>query len=330
MQRTCLAFVFTFIAVIAFPSPAPAQPNSEKASQVTGPAPEPPTPPKAVKDSLKAARAKSKKAKAAAKDTAAAPAAPAAAPAVPSPAASPTRDSLSPVPAPDSAGAALPAPDSAQGRAGSVADSAKPPEAIAEAKAPLRRIPLDPRLFNDATLVGKEYGFGCLFSVVAGTLGFFIGSGIETAIQGENHAHKGTLSFTGIRYDNFQGAFWGGATGMITGSALATYFTGQLDEEDGGFFATLAGTTAAAAGAFYLASLMGVNDEIDWKPFLPLVAIPSIGGTLGFNVSRWFHDREREKAVAGEAAVRWHAPSLAWGLGPRGERVQLQALRLTF
>jgi hypothetical protein len=179
-------------------------------------------------------------------------------------------------------------------------------------------------------LIGREYGFGILGSVVAGTLCFYIGSGIETAIVGERRAHKGTLTFTGIRYDNYKGAFWGGATGMVLGSALTTYFTGQTDEEDGGFLATLAGTTAAAAGAFYLASLMGVNDDIDWKPFMPLLAIPSLGGTLGFNLSRWYHDHQREKVVGKEAGVRLHAPTLAWGIGPGGERVQFSALRLTF
>lgn len=200
---------------------------------------------------------------------------------------------------------------------------------VAKAATPERQ-PQDLRLFNDPPLIAREYGLGILGSLVAGTLGFYIGSGLETAIVGESKAHKGTLAFTGIRYDNFQGAFWGGATGLVLGSALTTYFTGQTDEENGGFFATLLGTTAAAAGAFWAASLIGVNDDIDWKPFLPLLALPSAGGTLGFNVSRWFSDRARERAIGKEAAVRWHAPSLAWGYGSGGERVELRALRLTF
>jgi hypothetical protein len=222
------------------------------------------------------------------------------------------------------------AQDTAKARAAAPADSAKAPADILETKVEPKRVPPDLRLFNDPPVIGREYGFGILGSVVAGTLGFFIGSGLETAIVGESHAHKGTLSFTGIRYDNFKGAFWGGSTGVVLGSALTTYFTGQTDEEDGGLFATLVGTTAAAAGAFYLASALGVNDDVDWKPFMPLLVIPSLGGTLGFNVSRWFHDREREKVVEKEAAVRLHAPTLAWGMGPRGERVELRALRLTF
>jgi hypothetical protein len=319
---------------------------------------EPPMPPKAVKDSVKAARAKSKRAK----KPAAAPAADSAhvvadtsrtgavapktgasvgstgqagSPATQSSApASTTTQTHSADSAKASAQAPAPVmpavlPDSAQGRT-AVADTSKPRADLLEVKPEPKRIPPDIRLFNDPPLIGREYGFGILGSVVASTLGFFIGSGLETAFVGESNAHKGTLSFTGIRYDNFQGAFWGGATGMVLGSTLTTYFTGQTEEEDGGVFATLVGTTAAAAGAFYLASLAGVNDDIDWKPFIPLLAVPSLGGTLGFNVSRWFHDRKREDVVGKEAAVRLHAPSLALGFGPRGERVEISALRLTF
>jgi hypothetical protein len=344
--------------MIVLPAPTPAQTNSEKASQVSGRAPEPPISPKAEKDSIKAARLKAKKAKAArdsAKAAAAAPApAPAAAPAptapsAPAPAAtsgtSPAQPAApatgaAPAPAPSAPAATAPADtlkappmvvDSAKDLVGTSADTAKPSvEAPALAAAPARRAPQDIRLFNDPPLIGREYGFGVLGSLVAGTLGFYIGSGIETAIVGESKAHKGTLAFKGIRYDNFKGAFWGGSTGMILGSALTTYFTGQIDEEDGGFFMTLLGTTAASAGAFYVASLMGVNDEVDWKPFIPLLAIPSVGGALGFNVSRWYHDRKREEVVGKEAAVRLHAPALALGFGQEGERVELSALRLTF
>lgn len=346
MSRACLVFAFAIASLIVFPSLAPAQPNSEKASQVPGPAPEPPVPPKAVKDSVKAARAKAKKAakeKAQAKTDSAktaapsAPASPAAAPALPpadsahaSAPAAPAAPAQATVPSTPAASAPAASAADTAAKAAAATDTIKPPEDILQAKAAPKRAPQDLTLFNDPPLIGREYGFGLLGSVVAGTLCFYIGSGIETAIVGERRAHKGTLAFTGIRYDNFKGAFWGGSAGMVLGSALTTYFTGQVDEEDGGFFATLAGTTAAAAGAFYLASLMGVNDDIDWKPFLPLIAIPSIGGTLGFNLSRWFHDHEREKVVGGEAAVRLHAPGLAWGIGPGGERVELKALRLTF
>jgi hypothetical protein len=187
----------------------------------------------------------------------------------------------------------------------------------------IKRAPPDIRLFNDPTLIAKEYGFGILGSVVAGALGFYIGSGLETAFEGEAKAHKGTLSFTGIRYDNYKGAFWGGATGMLAGSALTTYFIGQMDEEDGGLFLTLVGTAAAGAGAVYIA-------HIDWKPFIPLLAIPSLGGTLGFNVSRWFSDHKREEVVGRQASVWLHAPGLAWGRTEGGDRLEVRALNLTF
>jgi hypothetical protein len=178
--------------------------------------------------------------------------------------------------------------------------------------------------------VGREYLFGVVGQTVAGALGFFIGSAIETAIAGDEDAHKGTLSFTGIRYDNFYGAFWGGTLGGLAGSSLAVYFTGQSDEEDGGFWWTTIGTAAAGAGGLYVAHLMGVNDDVDWKPFIPLLAIPTAGGVLGFNVSRWFSDRKRVRIMGPDTGVRIHPPRLALGWDGQGERVQLQALNLTF
>lgn len=353
MSRACFAFAFAVASLILIPLPAAAQTNSEKASQLSGPPPQPPAPVKAVQDSAKAARAKAKakSRKEAEKDSVAAEKAKAAAPvsapspdtAVAAPAAVPGGTASAPA-----ANAAVPG-DSAADKRDSLAAAEKAPGAgaadtlaaetlepgrpAADATAPRaepQRVPQDLRLFNDRPLIAREYGFGILGSIVAGTLCFYIGSGLETAIVGEGKAHQGTLSFTGIRYDNFKGAFWGGSTGLILGSALTTYFTGQTDEENGGFFATLLGTTAAAAGSFYLAGLMGVNDDVDWKPFLPLLAIPSAGGTLAFNISRWFHDQEREKTVGKQASVRLRAPTLAWGFGPGGDRVELRALRMTF
>lgn len=239
----------------------------------------------------------------------------------------------------DEAQAPAPATGLDSAKAAAASDSSFGPDTSAASKASSVMVPeskpsrpdvADLRLFNDPPLIAKEYGFGILGSVVAGALGFYIGSGIETAIVGESKAHKGTLTFTGIRYDNFKGAFWGGASGMVLGSALTTYFVGQTDEENGGFFATLAGTAAAAGGALYVAHLIGVNDDIDWKPFVPLLAIPSLGGTLGFNLSRWFSDRKRESVVSGQASVYLHPPRLGWSPGPDGDRLEISALNMTF
>lgn len=185
----------------------------------------------------------------------------------------------------------------------------------------------DRKLFTDWILVSKEYGFAVVGQAVAGALGFYIGSGIETAISGEEKAHKGWLSFTDIRYDNYYGAFWGGVTGSLIGSSLTTYFVGQTDEEDGSIFWTAFGAAAAGAGALYIATEMGVEESKDWKPFIPLLAIPSVGGVLGFNVSRWFSDRKREKVVGPDgSAWHWQPPSVAFG--PQG--FEVRALHLTF
>lgn len=185
-------------------------------------------------------------------------------------------------------------------------------------------------LFNDYGVVAREYTLGVAGQVVAGALGFFIGSAIETAFAGEEEAHKGTLSFTGIRYDNFYGAFWGGTLGGFMGSSLTTYFTGQSEEEDGSYFWTLVGTGLAGAGGLYAAHLMGVNDDVDWKPFVPLLAIPTAGGVLGFNLSRWFSDKKRESIMGPDAGLHLHAPRLGWAMTPTGERFQLQALNMSF
>jgi hypothetical protein len=357
MFRACLVFAFASFAILA--TTVSSQTNSEKSSQVPATTPILPRDRQdsTVSDSAKAAAKAVRDAKAAAKKEAKA-------------RQKATADSLKAAKkaTADSAQAAKnPAPDSAKASAPAVADTANaaapasqaPAAPVPEATGPVDTVshpaaldpsaqgpaapvleepkveeavrqPQDIRLFNDPTLIAKEYGFGILGSVVAGALGFYIGSGIETAIEGDDNASKGTLTFTGIRYDNYKGAFWGGATGMVLGSALTTYFIGQTDEEDGGFMLTMLGTAAAAGGAFYVAHLMGVNDEIDWKPFIPLLAIPSIGGTLGFNVSRWFHDRKREEIVGKQSAIWLHPPSLAWGRDAGGDRMEIKALHLTF
>jgi hypothetical protein len=329
------------------------QTNSEKASQVPSMVQEPPTTKSQdsalIADSTKAAAKEKRKSKAKAEKAAKKSDAKAIADSLRAVKSAPAPvDSLKAAPASvpttvesahagDTAKAAATAPAALAGPStpagdtvpAPTVDAAAPVSTETAAEAP-KRLPPDLRLFNDPPLIAKEYGLGILGSVVAGALGFYIGSGIETAIEGESQAHQGTLSFTGIRYDNYYGAFYGGATGMLLGSALTTYFVGQTDEENGGFFMTVLGTAAAAGGAFYVAHLMGVNDDIDWKPFIPLLAIPSMGGTLGFNVSRWWNDQKRETTVGKEASVRLHPPLVAWGRDAGGERLEIRALNLTF
>jgi hypothetical protein len=353
MFRACLGFAFAFIFMAASGF---SQTNSEKASQVPSLAQDPPTTKSQdsalAADSTKAAAKEKRKSKAKAEKAAKKADAKAIADSVRAAKSAPaTVDSSKATPTPaltaadsakalDSAKAAAAAPVAPAGPSAPSVDTVPAPtvEAAAPASTNIatetpKRLPPDLRLFNDPPLIAKEYGFGILGSVVAGALGFYIGSGIETAIEGESQAHQGTLSFTGIRYDNYYGAFYGGATGMLLGSALTTYFVGQTDEENGGFFMTVLGTAAAAGGAFYVAHLMGVNDDIDWKPFIPLLAIPSLGGTLGFNVSRWWNDQKREKTVGNEAkqsAVWLHPPRIAWGRDAGGDRLEVRALNLTF
>ncbi len=190
----------------------------------------------------------------------------------------------------------------------------------------------DYRIFNDPPLAAREYGFGILGSIVSGALGFYIGSGIETAIKGESQAHQGTLTFTGIRYDNFYGAFYGGATGILLGSSLTAFFVGETDEEEGGLFLTLVGGALTTAGGLYAAHLLGVNDDIHWLPFIPLLAIPTTGSVLGYNISRLFRDHAREKVVGHQAAVHLLPPRFGFmpGRNASGDKLVVQALNLTF
>lgn len=233
---------------------------------------------------------------------------------------------------PDTSSPAVSVPEAPAPSAPAPADAASSVTATATAAAAAKDVqqPSSRALFQDYSLVSQQYLFGVAAQAVAGALGFFIGSGLETALVGEEEAHQGTLSFTGIRYDNFYGAFWGGTIGGFLGSSMAVYFTGQSNEEDGGYFWTLVGTALAGSGALYLADLMGVEEEVDWKPFIPLLAIPSAGGVLGFSVSRWFSDRKRESVMGPDAGIRVHPPRLAMALTPDGERFQLQALNLSF
>jgi hypothetical protein len=330
MRNLCLVFAFTVkLSMAAGPSKPVAtaktvpdttqkvvapKDTSRAAAPATAPATIPATAPAAAPATTPAATQSP------------APASPAASPAPATPAATPEAaapatpaDTTAPVAAPEVVEPATPVvpPDAA------AAAPAAPPAALATS-------PAARPLFNDYALAGRQYAFSIAGQAVAAALGFFIGSAIETAIVGEEEAHKGTLSFTGIRYDNGYGAFWGGSTGALLGSSLTVYFTGQSDEENGGYFWTLVGTGLAGAGALYAASAMGVNDDVDWKPFLPLLAIPGAGGVIGFNVSRWFNDRKRESIMGPDAGLRLHAPRFAWLPSPEGDRFQLQALNLSF
>lgn len=198
--------------------------------------------------------------------------------------------------------------------------SSPTPSQVASETAPLK-------VFNDEPLALREYGFGALGGVVSGALCFYIGSGLESAIMG-SRAKNGTLEFTGIRYDHFHGAFYGGATGIWLGSALTAYFVGAVDEEDGGTFWTLFGGAATTALAMGAASALGANDRIDWPALIPLAVLPATGSMLAFNVSRYFRDKRRLEMTG--TAMGWQAPRLNIAYQGSGPAYRLDALRWTF
>jgi hypothetical protein len=166
-----------------------------------------------------------------------------------------------------------------------------------------------------------------LGSVVGGALLFYIGNAMEGAIF-DDRSEKGYLSFTGIRYDHLRGPFWGGGTGVLFGSALTVFFVGDTDEEPGSVLWTLFGGALTTAAAFGLADLAGVQEEKGWLPFVPLLTLPPVGAVAGYQVSRWFNDRKRRKAV--ETASGWQPPRLAWAPTARGLSLRLDALNFSF
>jgi hypothetical protein len=183
------------------------------------------------------------------------------------------------------------------------------------------------RVFNDQTLALKEYGFGALGGVVSGALCFYIGSGLESAFMG-SRAKNGTLEFTGIRYDHFHGAFYGGAAGLWLGSALTAYFVGAVDEEDGSTLWTLVGGATTTALAMGVASALGANDRIDWPALIPLATLPATGAMVSFNVSRYFRDKHRLEKTG--TATGWQPPRFNLAYQDNAPAYRLDALRWTF
>jgi len=188
-------------------------------------------------------------------------------------------------------------------------------------------------IFYDRPLMMRQYGYGVLSTIVAGSLGFYIGNAFEGAIFGAD-SHKGYLSFTGIRYRHKRGPFWGGGAGLWVGSSLAVFFTGDMDEEQGNVFWTLAGGAVSSAAAFALADAAGVQEKRGMLAFVPLLALPPVGAVGGYHLSRWFNDKKRhrltEPSAALEKGAMLHAPRLGFASGVEGTVLRFDALNLTF
>jgi len=148
-------------------------------------------------------------------------------------------------------------------------------------------------VFYDHSLIMTQYGFGTLGSVVAGAMGFYLGNAFAGAAF--TNPHEGYLSFTGIRYHDWTGPFYGGASGVLLGSVITVFFFGEMDEEPGSIWLTTLGGIATTAAGFYLAKVSGVQDQRSLLPFVPLLIFPATGAVVGWQVSRWFNDRERRK-----------------------------------
>ncbi len=189
------------------------------------------------------------------------------------------------------------------------------------------------RVFSEPILLAQEYLFGVVGSAVFGAVGFYSGKGIERLIRDSDY-QQGTLGFTGVRYTNFDGGFRGGALGLSVGATLGAYFAGQLDEEDGSFWWTYAGTVLGTGAGLFLADALGVENGYKWEPLLPLLALPAAGGVVGFNVSRYFRDqRRREITGSAQGGVMLLPPTLAMvPMGPGGKErgYHLNALNLRF
>ncbi len=186
-------------------------------------------------------------------------------------------------------------------------------------------------VFYDHPLVLRQYGLGVVGSVVAGTLGFYIGNAFDGLFNGHN-SHEGYLSFTGIRFGYNTGAFWGGGSGVLLGSALTAFFVGETDEEQGSVFWTVLGGTATTALAFVVADLAGVQKlgEHPMLPFIPLLILPTTGAVTGYQVSRWFNDKKRRKITEPGSSALLLPPRLAIAPRPEGMALRLDAINLSF
>jgi hypothetical protein len=201
----------------------------------------------------------------------------------------------------------------------------------------------DNKIFYDQPLMLRQYGYGVLTGVVAGSLLFYIGNAFEGMIFNHN-SRKGYLSFTGIRYEHSRrflgmpagGPFIGGTLGLWGGSSLMVFFTGDADEEPGSVLWTVAGGALTTVAALALADAAGVGEERGMLPFIPLIVLPPIGAVGGYHVSRWFNDAKRRRVTEpGGEHTGYHGPTLfgpriGMDPGPDGIVTRLEALRLTF
>lgn len=190
-------------------------------------------------------------------------------------------------------------------------------------------------VFYDNPLMARQYGYGMLAGIVAGTLGFYIGNAFEGAIFGTD-SKKGYLSFTGVRYEHQRGPFWGGGTGLLFGSAMTVFFVGESDEEPGSVLWTVAGGALTTAAAFLLADAAGVQKERGMLAFVPLLALPPVGAVGGYHISRWFNDNKRRRITESVGSATpasgplLHAPRVGMAPGTDGMVLRLDALNLTF
>ncbi len=151
-----------------------------------------------------------------------------------------------------------------------------------------------PAFFSEPGLISQKLGFSALGTAALGAISFYSGAGIEALVL-DDPDRFGRLNFRGVRYNNFSGAFNGGAIGMALGSGLITYWVGQANEEDGGFWMTLAGSSLGTVAALAIANYTDVEEELTWVPFVPFLTLPPAGALLGFSWSRWLRDKERNR-----------------------------------
>jgi hypothetical protein len=198
-------------------------------------------------------------------------------------------------------------------------------------------------IFYDQPLMLRQYGYGVLTGVVAGSLLFYIGNAFEGMIFNHN-SRKGYLSFTGIRYEHSRrflgmpagGPFIGGTLGLWGGSSLMVFFMGDADEEPGSVLWTVAGGALTTVAALALADVAGVGEERGMLPFIPLIVLPPIGAVGGYHVSRWFNDAKRRRVTepggehTGYNGPKLFGPRVGMDPGPDGIVTRIEALRLTF
>ena len=124
-------------------------------------------------------------------------------------------------------------------------------------------------VFSERSVLIEETIFGSVAGGVGGLLGFYITKGFAD-LFGKKY-NPGTTYWNGFNYELNTPGFYGGVAGITLGSTIGVYVTGQSEEENGSFWATLGGAGAGLALALPLAEIIGTGADRSFWAYIPVV-----------------------------------------------------------